>query len=114
MFLAAAVACGLTLDTSGNRRIAGGCPLDGGFARRQLVIADAKGCRDLVTVLRDSLAAALKAHLLRVKKLHESDLRIGLGRMSLPFALERKYPRAGLQWAQRPESGVSVFGLSAR
>lgn len=35
----------------------------------------------------------------RSRALHDTDLLSGLGRVSLPFALERKYPRAGLQWA---------------
>lgn len=69
------------------------------FERGQLIVRDAKGFRDRVTVLPDSLSDGLKAHLQRMKELHDSNLRIGLGRVSLPFALERKYPRAGLEWA---------------
>lgn len=72
---------------------------DVSFERRQLVIRDAKGGRDRVTVLPDSLAPHLFDHLKRVKALHDADLVAGLGRVSLPFALERKYPKAGLQWA---------------
>lgn len=72
---------------------------DVSFERRQLVIRDAKGGRDRVTVLPDSLAPHLLNHLARVKSLHDADLVAGLGRVSLPFALERKYPKAGLQWA---------------
>ena len=70
---------------------------DIGFERRQLVIRDAKGSRDRVTVLPDTLAPALRSHLERVRDLHDADSRAGLGRVSLPFALERKYARAGLQ-----------------
>lgn len=72
---------------------------DVSFERRQVVIRDAKGFRDRVTVLPDSLAEQLRVHLQRVRALHDTDLLSGLGRVSLPFALERKYPRAGLQWA---------------
>ena len=68
------------------------------FERRQLIIRDAKGGRDRVTVLPESLVPALEKHLARVEALHDTDLRSGLGRVSLPFALERKYPRAGLLW----------------
>ncbi len=69
------------------------------FERRQIIVRDAKGFRDRVTVLPDRLAAALRVHLEKVKVVHERDLLAGYGRVALPFALERKYPRAGLQWA---------------
>ncbi|MBL0731199.1 integron integrase [Piscinibacter sp. HJYY11] len=72
---------------------------DVAFERRQLVIRDAKGGRDRITVLPDSLSGPLQDHLARVRTLHEQDLRGGFGRVALPYALERKYPRAGLQWA---------------
>jgi integron integrase len=68
------------------------------FERRQLIIRDAKGGRDRVTVLPESLVPALQTHLERVQALHNTDLHAGLGRVSLPFALERKFPRAGLMW----------------
>jgi integrase len=68
------------------------------FERRQLIIRDAKGGRDRVTVLPESSVPALQTHLERVQALHNTDLHAGLGRVSLPFALERKFPRAGLMW----------------
>ena len=67
------------------------------FDRRQLIIRDAKGFRDRVTVLPEALTEALHNHLERVQSLHDTDLRSGRGRVSLPFALGRKYPRAALQ-----------------
>ena len=72
---------------------------DIGFELRQLIIRDAKGARDRVTVLPDSLAPTLRQHLERVREQHAADLRAGLGRAPLPFALQRKYPQAGLTWA---------------
>jgi hypothetical protein len=33
-----------------------------------------------------------------MKSQHEEDLKEGLGRVSLPDALERKYPSAGKEW----------------
>ena len=48
------------------------------------------------------LPAAVKEpllqHLREVKCQHEEDLRRGRGRVSLPYALERKYPNAGKEW----------------
>ena len=41
---------------------------------------------------------ALKDHLERVQRLHEDDLRNGLGRAPLPDALSRKYPNADREW----------------
>jgi integron integrase len=68
------------------------------FERGQLIVRDGKGARDRVTMLPLTLVPVVAAHLDKVKTLHESDLRQGLGRVALPFALERKYPNAGLQW----------------
>jgi integrase len=45
-------------------------------------------------VLPDRLVAPLAAHLARVRRLHGEDLRLGYGRVYLPYALERKYPNA--------------------
>jgi integron integrase len=72
---------------------------DVGFERRQLMIRDAKGRRDRVTVLPDRLLEPLEVHLGRVRDLHDRDLAAGFGRVALPFALERKYPRAAYTWA---------------
>ena len=71
--------------------------LDFGF--RQIVIRDGKGAKDRVTVLPQSLIEPLRDHLIRVKRLHEQDLEGGYGDVELPFAIERKYPRAGRDWA---------------
>ena len=89
------------------------------FDRSQIIVRDAKGRRDRVTVLPQSLQGKLEEHLARVRLLHIADLRLGLGRVALPLALERKYPKAGLQWAwqfafpsnttcQNPYSGLRV------
>lgn len=69
------------------------------FERRQLVIRNGKGGRDRVTMLPSSLIPHLQEHLQRVKALHDGDLRDGHGRVGLPFALQRKFPKAGLTWA---------------
>lgn len=68
------------------------------FDLHQITVRDGKGAKDRVTVLPASLTPALKEHLLRVGRLHERDLREVNGGVSLPYALERKYPRAGEEW----------------
>ena len=69
------------------------------FARGEIVVREGKGAKDRMTVLPQSLAVPLKDHLVRVKKLHESDLAAGYGEVYLPDALARKYPGAPKQWA---------------
>ncbi len=68
------------------------------FAYDQITIRDGKGAKDRVTMLPASLKAELAAHLKKVKRLHEADLREGGGRVHLPYALDRKYPSAAGEW----------------
>lgn len=87
------------------------------FAYRQIIVRDGKGAKDRVTVLPENVADPLRAHLGRVRALHNADLAAGFGEVWLPNALARKYPRAGYEWGwqfifpsqQRssdPDSGV--------
>src|SRR4029077_20300926 len=55
--------------------------------------------KDRVTMLPSSAVAPLTAHLERIKEQHERAIAHGFGGVELPFALERKYPRAHLEWA---------------
>lgn len=71
---------------------------DVGFERREILIRDGKGARDRVTMLPERLALALRRHLVRVKELHDMDLREGFGAVHLPYALARKYPNAAREW----------------
>jgi integron integrase len=65
---------------------------------RQVLVRDGKGEKDRVTVLPEKLVEPLRAHLERVRLLHACDLREGYGEVHLPYALSRKYPRAGCEW----------------
>ena len=69
------------------------------FGYRQVLIRDGKGEKDRITMLPQSLVESLHAQLRRAKQLHELDLREGYGEVHLPYALARKYPRAGFEWA---------------
>jgi integron integrase len=73
--------------------------IDFGFS--QITIRDGKGNKDRVTMLPNSLKEPLQKHLLRVKSLHDLDLREGFGQVHLPAALERKYPNASRTWARQ-------------
>jgi integron integrase len=68
------------------------------FARREILIREGKGFKDRVTMLPGRLALLLREHLVRVRELHARDLAAGYGEVYLPFALARKYPRAGREW----------------
>src|SRR5437016_10053899 len=68
------------------------------FGYRQILVRDGKGAKDRVTMLPQSVMEPLRKHLARVKRRHECDLAEGYGEVELPFALARKYPRAGYEW----------------
>lgn len=77
--------------------------------RRVILVRDAKGQKDRVTILPDDLRVPLTEQLARVRERHEAALAAGFGGVELPFALKRKYPTAhldiGWQWvfpAPRP------------
>lgn len=69
------------------------------FAYRQILVRDGKGEKDRVTMLPERLVQTLHAQLGEAKRLHSIDLREGHGEVHLPYALARKYPRAGYEWA---------------
>ena len=68
------------------------------FAYRQILVREGKGDKDRVTMLPASVVQPLHEQLGRAKRLHEIDLREGHGETRLPYALARKYPRAGYEW----------------
>ena len=72
------------------------CDLEPG--RGELLVRSGKGGRDRVTMLPRSLQPALEAQLARARALHERDLAAGWGRVELPGALARKYPKAPWEW----------------
>ncbi len=68
------------------------------FSQRQITVRDSKGMQDRVTILPESLIKPIQEHLLRVRQLHQDDLKHGHGAVELPFALKRKYPDADREW----------------
>jgi integron integrase len=81
------------------------------FHYKQLIVRDAKGQKDRVTILPNLLIEPLRSHLARTHELHESDLREGYGRVYLPHALATKYPNADRDWGWQyifPSSRRSV------
>lgn len=77
----------------------------------QVVVRNAKGDKDRVVPLPQTLVCALKGHLERVRTIHEDDLNQGHGRVYLPEALSHKYPNAAVEWGWQyvfPSSRLSV------
>lgn len=81
------------------------------FANNCIVVRESKGMKWRRTLLPQSLIPALKTQIERVLALHKQDLADGFGSVYLPFALERKYPRAATAPAWQylfPAQGLSV------
>jgi integron integrase len=68
------------------------------FAYSQIVVRDGKGRKDRVTILPDSVAAALQNHLRRIREQHTGALQRGYGGVDLPEAIGQKYPSATTDW----------------
>jgi integron integrase len=68
------------------------------FDQGVLLARSGKGQKDRCTVLPSSLAADLRTQLERARAVHQKDLTAGFGRVTLPYALAAKYPRAPAEW----------------
>lgn len=91
----------LTLLYGGGLRLLEGLRLrikDIDFDRHQIVVREGKGDRDRVTTLPKRVDEPLRLHLRDTRRLHDDDLKRGLGQVPLPWALQRKFPRAGRDW----------------
>ena len=68
------------------------------FSRNEVVVRSGKGNKGRYTMLPSALRNSLIQHLRGVKFQHDEDLKNGLGQVSLPNGLDRKYPNAGKEW----------------
>ena len=68
------------------------------FGRLSITVRNGKGGKDRVVTLARELVVPLQRHLESVKMTHERDIAEGFGRVSLPYALERKYSSAAISW----------------
>jgi integron integrase len=81
------------------------------LARGQIIVRAGKGDKDRVTMVPESLLPALPRHLAEVREIWRKDVAAGHGRVWLPGALRRKYPRAELEWGWQwvfPSGELSV------
>ena len=65
---------------------------------RRILVRDGKGAKDRVTLLPESIVTSLEARLHQLRFAHEAAKSRGFGGVELPFALERKYPGAHLDF----------------
>jgi integron integrase len=68
------------------------------FDQKLVIVRSGKGDKDRTTLLPASLIAPLRNHLLRVRELHDDEVRKGIADVELPCALAHKYPNAGKEW----------------
>lgn len=68
------------------------------FASHEIVVRGGKGDKDRMTVLPEGATERLRSHLEIVRAVHVRDLKRGGGRVEVPNALARKYPKASTEW----------------
>ena len=81
------------------------------FGYRQITVREGKGNRERITILPERLCRPLQTHLARIRELHQQDLARGDGKVHLPSALNRKFPKAAREWAWQyvfPADRISV------
>ena len=64
------------------------------FLRNEIVVRDPKGGRERRTMLPELLREPLELQRRQALQVHARDLAAGFGEVALPYALQRKYPRA--------------------
>ncbi len=81
------------------------------FEQMEFVIRSGKGNKDRVTVLPESLLMDLKSQMEKAKRCFMADRESEVAGVYMPFALERKYPAAGVEWGWQwvfPSSKLSI------
>lgn len=68
------------------------------FEQRQVIVRSGKGNKDRITTLPETLIVPMKEQIENARVVHLADLSEGFGRVYLPFALDRKYPGAGIEF----------------
>lgn len=86
--------CGLRLSEALHLRVK-----DIDFGQGFIAIRDAKGNQDRIVPLPKRLVRPLRKQLSVAESIHRNDIEAGYGRVSLPFALSKKYPNADREWA---------------
>ncbi len=69
------------------------------FSQRAIYVREGKGRKDRVVMLPQSLTQALRTQLGSCRLIWHADVVDGSAGVETPYALDRKYPRAGASWA---------------
>ena len=89
--------CGLRLMECLRLRIK-----DVDFENDLLMVRSGKGEKDRSLMIPEKIKEELARHVASAKEIHDQDVKMGYGEVSLPDALDKKYPRApkelGWQW----------------
>jgi integron integrase len=89
--------CGLRLMECLRLRIK-----DVDFENDLLMVRSGKGQKDRSLMIPGKIREELARHVASAKEIHDQDVKMGYGEVSLPDALDKKYPRApkelGWQW----------------
>ena len=81
------------------------------FEYNQITVRDSKGEKGRSTMLSQKIVQPLKGHLIKVKAIHEKDLKNRFGTVYLHYAIERKYPNAKSEWKWQyvfPATKISI------
>ena len=68
------------------------------FAKSKIYVNAAKGGKDRITLFPHIIHDEMRDHIEKVRQLHDQDLEEGYGEVYMPFALERKYPKAAKEF----------------
>jgi integron integrase len=82
--------------------------------RGEILVRHGKGGKDRRTMLPTAARELLRAHLNRVRELHDRDLARGMGRVELPFATERKDTSAATDWRWQYVFPSATMGADPR
>lgn len=80
--------CGLRIGECVSLRVK-----DIDFDRKLITVRETKGCEDRTTLLPDCLVEDLRLAVRNRSARHNEDLAAGLGKVYMPYALARKYPK---------------------
>ncbi|MFO0425337.1 MAG: integron integrase [Planctomyces sp.] len=81
------------------------------LSARQLTVRDGKGAKDRLTVLPDSVVSAVRDQMEFARELHDKDRRLGFGEVRMPFAYDRKSPKAGRRFEWQYLFPASKFSV---
>jgi len=104
--------CGLRLMECLRLRIK-----DVDFENDLLMVRSGKGEKDRALMMPEKIKEGLSKHVASVKEVHDQDLNMGYGEVSLPDALEKKYPNAPKEWGWQwvfPAENLSVDPRSGK